>query len=168
MPLFCDVALPVPLDQTFTYAVNGVVPVVGARVLVPFSGQKLMGVVVKVHEDAPAEDFEIKPVQQVLDDTAVLPDELMESGQVDRAILCSAPRRGPPRHVAARGRGQEAFLLPHRRTWPQGPLRGSDKRIVATVEADARGAEPRICRTQLSRGRRAGDDFRAAVGHKRK
>jgi primosomal protein N' (replication factor Y) len=34
MPLFCDVALPVPLDQTFTYAVNGVVPMVGARVLV--------------------------------------------------------------------------------------------------------------------------------------
>jgi primosomal protein N' (replication factor Y) (superfamily II helicase) len=78
MPLFCDVALPVPLDQTFTYAVNGVVPVVGARVLVPFSGQKLMGVVVKVHEDAPAEEFEIKPVQQVLDDTAILPAELME------------------------------------------------------------------------------------------
>jgi primosomal protein N' (replication factor Y) (superfamily II helicase) len=78
MPLFCDVALPVPLDQTFTYAVNGVVPAVGARVLVPFSGQKLMGVVVKVHEDALAEEFEIKPVQQVLDDTAILPAELME------------------------------------------------------------------------------------------
>ena len=78
MPLFCDVALPVPLDQTFTYAVNGVVPVVGARVLVPFSGQRLMGVVVRVHEDAAADDFEIKPVQQVLDDAAVLPDELME------------------------------------------------------------------------------------------
>ncbi len=70
--------LPVPLDQTFTYAVNGVVPVVGARVLVPFSGQRLMGVVVRVHEDAPAEGFEIKPVQQVLDDAALLPDELME------------------------------------------------------------------------------------------
>ncbi len=53
-------------------------PVVGARVLVPFSGQRLMGVVVRVHEDAPADDFEIKPVQQVLDDAAVLPDELME------------------------------------------------------------------------------------------
>jgi primosomal protein N' (replication factor Y) len=78
MALFCDVALPVPLDQTFTYAVNGVVPVVGARVLVPFSGQRLMGVVVRVHEEAPADDFEIKPVQQVLDDDAVLPDELME------------------------------------------------------------------------------------------
>jgi primosomal protein N' (replication factor Y) len=78
MPLFCDVALPVPLDQTFTYAVNGVVPVVGARVLVPFSGQRLMGVVVRVHEDVPADDFEVKPVQQVLDDAAVLPDELMK------------------------------------------------------------------------------------------
>src|ERR1700733_5387569 len=78
MPLFCDVALPVPLDQTFTYAVNGVVPVVGARVLVPFSGQRLMGVVVRVHEDAPVGEFEIKPVQQVLDDAALLPDELMK------------------------------------------------------------------------------------------
>jgi len=78
MPLFCDVALPVPLDQTFTYAVNGVVPVVGARVLVPFSGQRLMGVVVRVHEDAPRDDFEVKPVQQVLDEAALLPDELMK------------------------------------------------------------------------------------------
>jgi primosomal protein N' (replication factor Y) len=47
-------------------------------VLVPFSGQKLMGVVVRVHEEAPAEGFEIKPVQQVLDDTAILPPELMK------------------------------------------------------------------------------------------
>jgi primosomal protein N' (replication factor Y) len=78
MPAYCDVALPVPLDQVFTYAVNGVVPVLGARVLVPFSGQRLMGVVVRVHDDAPADGFEIKPVQQVLDDAAVLPDELME------------------------------------------------------------------------------------------
>jgi primosomal protein N' (replication factor Y) (superfamily II helicase) len=81
MPLFCDVALPVPLDQTFTYAVNGVTPVVGARVLVPFSGQRLMGVVVLVHKDAPADGFEIKPVQQVLDDAALLPDELMKLAQ---------------------------------------------------------------------------------------
>src|SRR5580698_2856331 len=78
MALFCDVALPVPLDQTFTYAVNGVVPAVGARGLVAFSVQRLMGVVVRVHEDAPAEDFEVKPVQQVLDEAALLPDELMK------------------------------------------------------------------------------------------
>jgi primosomal protein N' (replication factor Y) len=78
---YVDVALPVPLDRLFTYAVNGVAPVVGARVLVPFSGQRLMGLVMRVHDETPAEDFEIKPVQQVLDDAALLPDELMELGR---------------------------------------------------------------------------------------
>jgi len=77
MPDFCDVALPVPLDRTFTYAVNGAVPSVGARVLVPFSGQRLMGVVVRIHDDRPPDGIEIKPVQQVLDDAPLLPDELM-------------------------------------------------------------------------------------------
>ncbi|WP_130423515.1 replication restart helicase PriA [Edaphobacter modestus] len=78
MSRYADIALPVPLDQTFTYEVNGVVPVVGARVLVPFSGQRLMGVVMRVHNDAPEGDFEVKPIQQILDDVAVLPDELIE------------------------------------------------------------------------------------------
>jgi primosomal protein N' (replication factor Y) (superfamily II helicase) len=81
MGLYCDVALPVPLDQLFTYGVNGAgagsAPVVGARVLVPFGGQRLMGVVVRVHGDQPAEGIEIKPVQQVLDEAALLPEELM-------------------------------------------------------------------------------------------
>ena len=77
MPVFCDVALPVPLDQTFTYAIDGVVPVVGARVLVPFSGQRLMGVVIRLHDEPLPEGVEIKPVQQVLDATAILDDELM-------------------------------------------------------------------------------------------
>ena len=78
MPNFCDVALPIPLDQSFTYSVNGVEPTVGARVLVPFGGQRLMGVVVRVHSDAPAELRSVKPVQQVLDDAPLLSDELMQ------------------------------------------------------------------------------------------
>ena len=77
MPDFCDVALPVPLDRCFTYAVNEAVPAVGARVLVPFGGQRLMGVVVRVHDDRPTDAATIKPVQQVLDDEPLLPDELM-------------------------------------------------------------------------------------------
>ncbi len=77
MQQFVDVALPVPLERAFTYAVSGDAPAVGARVLVPFSGQRLMGVVVRVHSDAPEPGIEIKPVQQVLDDAALLPDELM-------------------------------------------------------------------------------------------
>jgi primosomal protein N' (replication factor Y) len=74
---FCDVALPVPLDRTFTYTVNGAEPAIGARVLVPFGGQRLMGVVVRVHDERPTDAVAIKPVQQVLDDAPLLSDELM-------------------------------------------------------------------------------------------
>ena len=56
-----------PLDRTFTYAVGEVTPAVGARVLVPFGGQRLMGVVVRVHDVTPGEDVEVKPVQTVMD-----------------------------------------------------------------------------------------------------
>ncbi len=75
MILFCDVALPVPLERLFTYAVNGTVPAVGARVLVPFGGQRLMGVVMRVHDDAPAPGIEVKPVQTVMDAGALLSEE---------------------------------------------------------------------------------------------
>ncbi len=49
----------------------------GARVLVPFSGQRLMGVVVRVHDTPLPEGIDAKPVQAVLDAEAVLSDELM-------------------------------------------------------------------------------------------
>jgi primosomal protein N' (replication factor Y) len=66
VPAYCDVALPVPLDRTFTYAVNPAqVPAVGARVIVPFSGQKLMGVVMRLHDEPLPEGVEAKPVQTV-------------------------------------------------------------------------------------------------------
>ncbi|MGI4852726.1 MAG: replication restart helicase PriA [Janthinobacterium lividum] len=77
MGQFVDVALPVPLDRAFTYAVSGDAPSVGARVLVPFSGQRLLGVVVRVHSETPADGIAVKAVQQVLDEAALLPDELM-------------------------------------------------------------------------------------------
>jgi len=142
MPLFCDVALPVPLDQVFTYSVNGVVPVVGARVLVPFSGQRLMGVVVRVHEDAPADDFEIKPVQQVLDDAALLPDELMKLagwiasyyvaplGEVLRGMLPLAAE--VKRHFSYR------IAEAGRKVLYEGAAKGSSRRSKLTVEEQNR------------------------------
>ncbi len=142
MALFCNVALPVPLDQTFTYAVNGVVPMVGARVLVPFSGQKLMGVVVRVHENAPADDFEIKPVQQVLDESALLPDELMKLaawiasyyvaplGEVLRGMLPLAAE--VKRHVAYR------IAEAGRRVLYEGAVKGSSRRSKLTAEEQNR------------------------------
>ena len=74
MPLFCDVALPVPLDQTFTYAVDGVEPVVGGRVLVPFRNLRLSGVVTALHDIKP--EVATKKVIQVLDSQPVLDGEL--------------------------------------------------------------------------------------------
>ncbi len=77
MPSFCDVALPVPLDTTFTYRIaNGAAPVVGGRVLVPFRQLRLSGVVVALHDNPPS--VATKNVLQVLDDTPALDDKLLE------------------------------------------------------------------------------------------
>ena len=90
MPAYCDVALPVPLDRLFTYAVNPeVVPAVGARVIVPFGGQKLMGVVMRVHDEALAEGIEVKPVQAVMDVGALLGAEQMELARWIAQYYCA-------------------------------------------------------------------------------
>ena len=83
MPAFCDIALPVPLDATFTYRMpdgngllaNGVQPVIGGRVLVPFREQRLSGVVVALHDREPS--VKTKLVLQVLDAAPVLDEGLM-------------------------------------------------------------------------------------------
>jgi primosomal protein N' (replication factor Y) len=75
MPSFCDVALPVPLETCFTYRLNGVEPVVGGRVLVPFRNLRLPGVVTALHDRAPS--VEAKNVLEILDVSPVLDPELM-------------------------------------------------------------------------------------------
>ena len=60
MPTYCEVALPVPLDRTFTSAVReGQTPQRGARVIAPFRNEKLSGVVTALDAQAPT-DFEVK------------------------------------------------------------------------------------------------------------
>ncbi|MGH9587889.1 MAG: replication restart helicase PriA, partial [Acidobacteriaceae bacterium] len=76
MPAFCDVALPVPLDRPFTYAVDGAVPVVGARVLVPFRNEKLAGIVLRLHDEPPP--VEAKSLLTVLDQESILSPQLLE------------------------------------------------------------------------------------------
>jgi primosomal protein N' (replication factor Y) len=76
--LYCDVALPVPLDRAFTYELRDLVVEVGARVLVPFGGQRLVGLVVALHDTTPEAGVEVKPVELVLDAAALLPEHLME------------------------------------------------------------------------------------------
>ncbi len=87
MPEFCDVALPVPLETTFTYRIAAEgsratpggspasTPVVGARVLVPFRNLRMAGVVTAVHDRPPP--VAAKTILNVLDDAPVLDDGLM-------------------------------------------------------------------------------------------
>ena len=78
MAAYCEVALPVPLDHTFTYGVRlGQRPLRGARVIAPFRNEKLIGVVTAVDVKAPA-DVEVKYLEAVLDEEPLLSDHLLE------------------------------------------------------------------------------------------
>ncbi len=75
---FCDVALPVPLDRVFTYAIPAemAAPSVGCRVLVPFRSEKMSGIVTRVHDEPPPVDA--KQLLAVLDEAPVFSPVLIE------------------------------------------------------------------------------------------
>src|SRR2546423_12928831 len=80
---FCNVALPVPLRTTFTYAIpqtfrDALHP--GSRVLVPFRKKSLVGVVADLVECPPAAT-KIREVTKVLDSVPALPPKLIELGR---------------------------------------------------------------------------------------
>jgi primosomal protein N' (replication factor Y) len=78
MPIYCEVALPVPLDRTFTYGLRDEQKVLrGARVIAPFRNEKLIGVVTAVTDVAPHE-FEARSIQAVLDDEPLLSEHLLQ------------------------------------------------------------------------------------------
>ena len=80
MPLFCDVAVAVPLDMAFTYSIpDGTNPVLGGRVLVPFRQQRMSGIVVDLHDRPPS--VKTKNILQVLDSSPVLSDQLLRLGR---------------------------------------------------------------------------------------
>ena len=82
-PAYCNVALPVPLRNTFTYSIpeelrGQVQP--GSRVLVPFRKKALVGVVVELTETPPA-DTKIRPIEKAIDLIPALTPKLLELGQ---------------------------------------------------------------------------------------
>jgi primosomal protein N' (replication factor Y) len=81
MPLYCDVAVPVPLDATFTYRIpeNSPEPCIGGRVIVPFREKRLSGIVTELHDREPK--FTTRRLSQVLDSSPVLTPELMQLGR---------------------------------------------------------------------------------------
>lgn len=87
---YCEVALPVPLDRAFTYAVPSglrgrVRP--GCRVLVAFGARTLAGVVVDTPSDEPGLD--VRPVLKLLDDEPALGPDLIALGRWMGSYYCA-------------------------------------------------------------------------------
>ena len=80
MPEFCDVALPVPLDMAFTYRIpDGATPAIGGRVLVPFRQQRMMGLVVALHDRKP--QVSTKNIVSIVDPAPLLDHQLLRLGR---------------------------------------------------------------------------------------
>jgi primosomal protein N' (replication factor Y) len=143
MAIFCDVVLPVPLDRAFTYKLKGeenglpaLDPPIGGRVVVPFRKEKLIGVVTRLHDDAPP--VEARLIEAVLDQEPVLNAELMELaawiaqyylaplGEVLRSMLplMAEVRRSTSYSISDTGR---AILF-------DGAQQGSSRRSRRTVD----------------------------------
>jgi primosomal protein N' (replication factor Y) len=81
MALYCDVCLPVPLDQTFTYALTGAwreSARVGSRVVAPFQQRKLSGTILKLHDERP--EYAVRPIERLLDAEPVFDEKLISLG----------------------------------------------------------------------------------------
>jgi len=80
---YCEIALPVPLRTTFTYAVPDALDelaVPGARVVVPFRNRALVGVVVGRSNSKPDVPG-IKNISEAWDPLPALPERLVELGR---------------------------------------------------------------------------------------
>ena len=119
---FCNVALPVPLRNTFTYAIpdamrDSVQP--GSRVLVPFRNKSLVGVVVECVQQAPPAT-KIREITKVMDFLPALTPKLIELahwiagyylapiGEVFRAMLPPVTELRTERQIVLTDSGRAA------------------------------------------------------------
>jgi primosomal protein N' (replication factor Y) len=88
--LYCDVSLPVPMDQPFTYALpetlrHRVKP--GCRLVVPFGPRKLTGLILRCHDEQPA--MATREALRLIDSEAVLSGELIALGRWIAGYYCA-------------------------------------------------------------------------------
>ena len=88
--LYCDVSLPVPLDQPFTYALpetlrHRVRP--GSRLVVPFGPRRLTGVIVNCHDERP--QMAAREALRLLDTEPVLDSELLALARWIAGYYCA-------------------------------------------------------------------------------
>ena len=88
--LYCDVSLPVPMDQPFTYALpetlrHRVRP--GSRIVAPFGARKLTGVILRCHDEPPA--MAAREALRLIDSEPVLDAELLALGRWIAGYYCA-------------------------------------------------------------------------------
>src|ERR1700679_496491 len=88
--LYCDVSLPVPLDQLFTYALPETLRHrvrAGSRIVVPFGPRKLTGVILRCHDESPS--VPTREALRLIDSEPVLGAELLALGRWIANYYCA-------------------------------------------------------------------------------
>lgn len=89
-PAYCEAALPVPIDKTFSYAVPRALRDrvrTGSRVVVPFAKRSLTGVVLATQAEKP--QIPVRAVSRVLDEVPALSSELIALGRWVARYYCA-------------------------------------------------------------------------------
>jgi primosomal protein N' (replication factor Y) len=76
--LVLNIALDVPLNRTFDYLSGGFAARVGSRVVVPFAGRNLVGVVLEIKQTSNYPTEKLKPVSHVFDDVVFQDVKLLQ------------------------------------------------------------------------------------------
>ncbi|MGH9535902.1 MAG: replication restart helicase PriA [Terriglobales bacterium] len=163
-PRYASLALPVPVDRAFTYAIPvGMTVAPGMRVLVPWGRRRLVGVVLDLLEEPPAEASAsrdgIRPLELALDAEPILDPALLELARwtaryyqapLGEALRCALP---PAADLREDRRLRLTAEGERRATLPDGVTRllaagGAGADAVAALLAAARedGAVSRLLR----------------------
>jgi primosomal protein N' (replication factor Y) (superfamily II helicase) len=172
---YCNVALPVPLRTTFTYAVPEAMQAAlqpGSRVLVPFRRQAMTGVVVEFIEK-PRQDTKLREISRVLDFVPAPTPKLLELaewiagyylapiGEVFRAMLPPLTELKTQRLIALTDAGRAAAESLSGGELSHG-LNGTEVALLAKLKARkgtrplALAAKPSLSAAGLQRLQRAG------------
>jgi primosomal protein N' (replication factor Y) len=140
--MYARIALPLPLDKTFTYAIPAEIGdglAVGHRVRVPFGKARSVGVVVGIEKESPV--AEVKEILELLDPEPLVSQEMLELtrwaaleccvswGEVLALAVPGFIGKGVRKKAAARGQGQLTCELPPKLNGPQ------EKALAAVREA---------------------------------
>lgn len=159
MPLYCDVALPVPVDRIFTYSIQNASPVAGGRVLVPFRREQMQGIVVALHDVPPGN--ETRPILRVLDQEPVFSADLLKLGtwiadyylaplgEVLRTMLPlgAEVRREIVYRLTERGRS--ALSTPQQRSLEDNPADDLDHAVLSFLAESGQARAVTLC-TKIS------------------